>query len=423
MALEVVYLKPEELKVYEKNARHHETLDVDAIAASIEQFGMNDPIGIWSNENIIVEGHGRLLACKKLNMPKVPCIRLDHLTDEQRKAYALAHNKTAELSSWDFDLLQAELDTLKDSFDMSDFGFETEDEDDLEVKEDDYDPIIPEEPNSKPGEIYKLGNHYLMCGDSTSFDDVSKLLRASGVEEPIEVDLFYTDPPYNVNVENSEGMKIANDDLDDISFKNLLDKAFENASRFLKPGGSFYVWHGDSERVNFQTYLERYSLWVKQCLIWVKNGFNFGRQDYKWQHEPCLYGWKFGNGHYFVPEYNHPTVIEDSVDLDKMKKDELKALCESLLKASIPSSIIHEDKPLKNDLHPTMKPLTICGLMIHNSSRSGENVLDLFGGSGSTLIACEQLKRNCYMMELDPAYVDVIIDRWEKFTGGKAEKL
>ena len=158
-------------------------------------------------------------------------------------------------------------------------------------------------------------------------------------------------------------------------------------------------------------------------MLWVKNGFNFGRQDYKWQHEPCLYGWKFGDGHYFVPEYNHPTVIEDSLDLEKMKKDDLKKLCESLLAASIPSSVIHENKPLKNDLHPTMKPLAICGLMIHNSSRKGEVVLDLFGGSGSTLIACEQLSRSCYMMELDPAYVDVIIDRWEKFTGRKAEKL
>ena len=422
MELKIEYLPVDSLKPYDKNARKHESLDIDAIVSSIQDFGMNDPIGIWSKDNIIVEGHGRLLACKKLGMKEVPCIRLDHMSDEERRAYALAHNKTAELSSWDFDKLKEELDSLNDLFDMDSFGFEIEEED-SDVEEDNFDPVVPDEPNSKLGEIYKLGDHYLMCGDSTSFDDVTNLLRASGSDDPLDVDLFYTDPPYNVNVHNSEDMTIANDDLDDEDFKKLLDKAFENASIVMKPGGAFYVWHGDSERVNFQTYLERYNLFVKQCLIWVKNGFNFGRQDYKWQHEPCLYGWKYGDGHYFVPEYNHSTVIEDSLDLEKMKKDDLKKLCESLLAVSVPSTVIHEDKPLKNDLHPTMKPLAICGLMIHNSSRKGDVVLDLFGGSGSTLIACEQLGRSCYMMELDPAYVDVIIERWEKFTGRKAVKL
>lgn len=152
-------------------------------------------------------------------------------------------------------------------------------------------------------------------------------------------------------------------------------------------------------------------------MIWVKNGFNFGRQDYKWQHEPCLYGWKDGAGHYFVPEFNHPTVIEDELDFKKMKKEDLVDLCQRLLATNVPSTVIHEDKPIKNDLHPTMKPLSICGLMIHNSSRKDDIILDLFGGSGSTLIACDQLHRKCRMIELDPKYVDVIVRRYIKFKG------
>jgi DNA modification methylase len=170
--------------------------------------------------------------------------------------------------------------------------------------------------------------------------------------------------------------------------------------------------------MNFQSSLESKGLVVKQCLIWVKNSFNFGRQDYKWQHEPCLYGYKEGAGHYFVPEYNHPTVIEDNLDLDKMKKEDMRVLLEKFLSA--PTSVIHENKPLKNDLHPTMKPVTMCAGMIRNSCRKGEKVLDLFGGSGSTLIACEQLSRSCYMMEFDPKYVDVIVKRFVKFKGSAA---
>ena len=237
------------------------------------------------------------------------------------------------------------------------------------------------------------------------------------------IDCLFTDPPYNVNVENSEGMTIENDNLENDDFVNLLDRAFDNACSVLKLGGTFFVWHGDSERVNFQLCLEKNNLIVKQCLIWVKNGFNFGRQDFKWQHEPCLYGWKPGAAHFFVPEYNHPTVIEDSIDFNKMKKEQLIELCKNLVEIKVPTTIIHENKPIKNDLHPTMKPIIMCSNLIKYTTRKNENVLDLFGGSGSTLIACEQLNRNCYMMEYDPKYVDVIIDRWEKLTGQKAVKL
>lgn len=182
----------------------------------------------------------------------------------------------------------------------------------------------------------------------------------------------------------------------------------------------FYIWHADSETVNFREQAEENGLIIKQCLIWVKNGFNFGRQDYKWKHEPCLYGWKEGAGHYFVEEYNHPTVIEDNPDYKKMKKEELVEILERMNMPNIPTTIIHENKPVKNDLHPTMKPLKLCGDMIRNSTKINELVLDLFGGSGSTMLACEQLNRRCYMMEYDPKYADVIIKRWEQFTGKKA---
>ena len=283
-------------------------------------------------------------------------------------------------------------------------------EEDKEVIDDDFDPIPFPTSNTKLGDIFILGNHRLMCGDSTLKENVDQLLDGD------VVDLFYTDPPYNVNVSNSQGDTIQNDDLPEDAFINILLKAFENGSSVLKEGGSFYCWHGDSERVNFQLCLEKHGLIVKQCLIWVKNGFNFGRQDYKWQHEPCLYGWKEGSGHYFVPEFNLSTVKEEELNIKKMTKEELVKFVENLL-ANIPSDVFHENKPIKNDLHPTMKPITLCGTMIHNSSRKGEVVLDLFGGSGSTLIACEQLGRNARLMELDPKYVDVIVRRYIKYMG------
>lgn len=256
-----------------------------------------------------------------------------------------------------------------------------------------------------------------MCGDSTSEEDVAKLM------DDKQADLLFTDPPYNVDISNSQGMKIENDNMDNESFKNFLHDAFKCANQSLKEGGAFYIWYADSEDINFRTACVDNDLLIKQCLIWVKNGFNFGRQDYKWKHEPCLYGWKEGAGHYFIEEYNHPTVIEDEINLEKMKKEEMKKMLEQLLADQTPTTIIHENKPLKNDLHPTMKPLKMCADMIRNSSKQDEIVLDLFGGSGSTLITCEQLHRNCYMMEYDPHYVDVIIQRWENFTGKKAVKL
>jgi len=409
--LKIEYVDIESIKPYKNNAKQHPQEQIEQIKRSIEQFGMDDPIGIWKDE--IVEGHGRLIACKELGMTEIPIIRLDHLTDEERKAYTLAHNKLTMNSDFDMDILNEEL-AMFDTIDMSEFGFELDfPTEEVEIIEDEV-PDIPETAKSKLGQIYQLGEHRLMCGDSTKKEDVDKLMADT------QADLLYTDPPYNVDVSNSQGMKIQNDNMDSDSFRQFLHDAFECASESLKPGGAFYIWHADSETVNFRTQCEENSLLVKQCLIWVKNGFNFGRQDYKWKHEPCLYGWKEGAGHYFVEEYNHPTVIEDEIDVDKMKKEELKKLVVELLEDERHTTVFHENKPIKNDLHPTMKPIRLCADMIRNSSKKGDIVLDLFGGSGSTLITCEQLGRTCYMMEYDPIYMDVIIERWENLTGKKA---
>ena len=409
----------DEIIPYENNAKLHPQEQIDQIKQSILEFGNNDPIAIDKN-NVIIEGHGRLLALKELGYKEVEVIKLEHLTEEQRKAYTLIHNKLTMNTDFDLDILQEELDKIID-IDMGFYDFELDIEIENPAEEDNYDvdEVLEkiEEPKTKSGDIYKLGNHILMCGDSTSEKDVEKLMNG------VKADLLLTDPPYNVNVSNSEGMTIENDNMSNAEFKVFLNAAFKNASNSLKEGGAFYIWHGDSETVNFRNACTDNDLLVKQCLIWVKNGFNFGRQDYKWKHEPCLYGWKNGASHYFVDEYNNPTVIEDNLDIDKLKKEELKSLLEELLNSQQAVTVIHEDKPLKNDLHPTMKPINLLSSLIKNSSRKEEVVLDLFGGSGSTLITAEQLNRKCYMMEYDPKYADVIIDRWETYTGKKARLL
>lgn len=417
--LEIEYIKIENLKPYEKNARKHQKEDVDTIKASIKEFGMCDPIGIWGEKNIIVEGHGRLMALKELGYEEVPCIRLDFLSDEQRRAYALAHNKTAEMSNWDFDLLDSELDNILD-IDMTNFGFEIEEEEpeEPEVTEDDYEVLVPEEPKAKLGDIYQLGGHRLMCGDSTKAEDVARLMDGDFA------DLVVTDPPYNVAIENSKGMNIENDDMESGRFKDFLTDCFVNLKRSLKAGGAFYVWYAFREHINFEQALNEAGLKMREQLIWNKNTFSLGRDDYHWKHEPCLYGWKDGEKHFFIDDRTQSTVFEDKgIDIKKLKKEKMAELLKEFLSDRCSTTIINEDKPSVNDLHPTMKPIKLIARLVKNSSRQDEIVLDLFGGSGSTLITCEQLNRSCRMMEYDPKYVDVIIDRWEQFTGEKAVKL
>lgn len=414
--MELKMMNLRDLKPYPKNAKKHPQEQIKNVAESIKEFGWQQPIVVDEN-NVIIIGHCRYQAAKLLKLETVPVHVAEGLDENQANKLRLLDNKTNE-SEWDLDLLLEQIPTLEfDNYEI-DWGIQEEEN---EVEEDDFDVDSAidgiEEPISKPGDVYQLGEHRLMCGDSTNKDDVDKLMDGKAA------DLLETDPPYNVNVSNSQGMKIENDNLTDFEFKAFINDAMENASRVLKPGGSFYIWFGDVEDISFREACFNNGLSIRQCLIWVKNAFVLGRQDYQWQHEPCLYGWKDGAAHYFVEDHTQATVIEDKPDINKMTKAELKATLKEMLDAKVPTTVMHADKPVKNTDHPTMKPLKLLGKQIANSSKKDELVLDLFGGSGSTMIASEQLGRKCYMMEYDPKYVDVIIKRWETFTGRKAEKI
>ena len=423
--MEIIYKKVQDLIPYVNNSRTHSEEQVNQICASINEFGFTNPLLIDEKDNIIA-GHGRLLASKKLGMEEVPCIVLKGLTEAQKKAYIIADNKMALNAGWDEELLKIELENLKElDFDLELTGFNVDELDDIfqvqeeqEVIEDDFDIEPPEEPKAKLGDIYQLGSHRLMCGDSTKEEDVAKLMNGE------IADLVVTDPPYNVAIENSQGMTIKNDNMEKSQFLEFLTKAFNCLNISLKKGGAFYVWFASREHINFETALNKNGLEVRQELIWNKNSLILGRQDYQWKHEPCLYGWKDGDSHYFIDDRKQTTVIEDKKpDIKKMKKEEMQKLLEEIYSDKTSTTIINEDKPSVNDLHPTMKPIKLIARQVKNSSKVGEKVLDLFGGSGSTIITCEQLNRKCYTMEYDPKYVDVIIKRWEEFTGKKAELL
>ena len=411
----------EEVIPYENNPRINKEA-VKYVAESIQQFGFKVPIIIDKN-NVIIAGHTRLLAAKKLGIETVPCIMADDLTDEQVKAFRLADNKVAEFSEWDMDLLLQELEGIE-SIDMTVLGFEPEIEelDTAEAVDDEFEPVVPEEPKSKRGQIYQLGRHRLMCGDSTKEEDVAKLTDGE------LMDLVVTDPPYNVDYGskaeaiNKYGYKfsdrhIENDYMPECQFIEFLDNAFKNMSEMLKPGGAFYIWHASITVFEFETALRLNNLKSRQQLVWNKNAIVLGRQDYQWKHEPCLYGWKEGAAHYFIGDRTLTTTIEDEpLDFDKMKKEELIKLLEETY-SQLETTVLNEKKPTRSELHPTMKPIPLIGRQIRNSSKPGQKVADLFGGSGTTLMACEQMNRKCYMMEYDPRFVDVIIERWEQYTG------
>lgn len=410
-----------DLKPYENNPRINEDA-VDLVAASIDEFGFKQPI-VVDKDLIIIAGHTRWKAAQKLGLETVPCIQADDLTPAQVKAYRLADNKVAEAAQWDLDALQFELEELDNmDFDMEPFGFETETFDEQIAEDDNFEAELPTAPMTRSGQLWLLGKHRLMVGDSTKRQDVEKLCSDA------TIDLVVTDPPYNIDYtgRTKDAMKIENDSWeDDEGFIEFLKIAFENMTEQLKAGGSFYIWYAPTQSKNFQEAAERAGLNIRQFLIWNKNTFILGRQDYQWKHEPCLYGWKDGAAHYFVNTRNLATVIEDAenLDIDSMKKDELKKLLKSILGGVHETTVLDEKKPTKSELHPTMKPIPLIAKQIKNSSRTGENVLDLFGGSGSTLMACEQLGRRCFMMEYDPHYADVIIKRWEDYTGEQAELI
>ncbi|MEF2572153.1 MAG: DNA modification methylase [Streptococcus salivarius] len=413
------------LTPYENNPRNNDEA-VEPVANSISEFGFKVPI-VATPDGEIINGHTRWKAAKKLKLKTVPVIIADDLTEEQVRAFRLADNKVAEIAQWDIELLLSEIESV-DNLDMTLFGFTDSDYtlDDFEdeetgtdISEDEIESEGDSVSSVEYGDIYQLGRHRLMCGDSTSAGDMKELVNGE------KIDLYVTDPPYNVAYEGKteEAMTIQNDSMDDASFRKFLRDAFEVADQHLKPGGAFYIWHADSEGLNFRAAVKETGWLLKQNLVWVKNSIVLGRQDYQWKHEPCLYGWKDGASHYFIDNRSLATVIEeDEENLKEMTKGELISYIKTMQENS-PTSIFYEDKPVRSDIHPTMKPLKLIARCVLNSSKKGERVLDSFNGGGSTLMVCEKTERIYYGMELDPVYVERTIKRWEEETGLKAEKI
>lgn len=385
--MEIKDLKITDLKPYEKNPRMNDNA-VPYVANSIKEFGFKVPI-IIDKKNVIVAGHTRYKAAKQLGLETVPCIIADDLTPKQIKAFRLADNKTAEKAEWEAEFLSDELKELLD-VDMGAFGFEDvldDLEEELEAQEDDYEMELPEDPRAKTGQIWQLGKHRLMCGDSTKKTDVLQLVGGC------KMDILITDPPYNVSYEGKtkDNLKIQNDNLNSEDFRTFLRDAFKNAD-VMREGAAFYIWYASSEAINFESACNDAGWKIRQNLIWEKNTFVLGRQDYQWNHEPCLYGWKDGAAHTWMSDRKQTTILKFN-------------------------------RPIRNDIHPTMKPISLFDYQIKNSTRSGDKVLDLFGGSGTTIMACEQNGRTAYVMEYDPKYADAIIDRWQTYTGEKAVLL
>ena len=386
--MEIKDLKITDLKPYEKNPRMNDNA-VPYVANSIKEFGFKVPI-IIDKKNVIVAGHTRYKAAQQLGLETVPCIIADDLTPKQIKAFRLADNKTAEKAEWETEFLSDELKELLD-VDMGAFGFEDvldDLEEELEAQEDDYEMELPEDPRAKTGQIWQLGKHRLMCGDSTKKTDVLQLVGGC------KMDILITDPPYNVSYEGKtkDNLKIQNDNLNSEDFRTFLRDAFKNADDVMREGAAFYIWYASSEAINFESACNDAGWKIRQNLIWEKITFVLGRQDYQWNHEPCLYGWKDGAAHTWMSDRKQTTILKFN-------------------------------RPIRNDIHPTMKPIPLFDYQIKNSTRSGDKVLDLFGGSGTTIMACEQNGRTAYVMEYDPKYADAIIDRWQTYTGEKAVLL
>lgn len=405
---------------YVNNAKIHSDDQVTRIASSIREFGFVNPVLIDKDFNIIA-GHGRVMAAKKLAMQEVPCLFVEGLSEAQRKAYILADNRLGELADWDMDLVKLELEELElADFDIDLTGFDiNEFLKPKEVVEVDV-PDLPEDPKAKVGDIYELGGtHRLICGDATLLSDVQKLTQG------LEVDLVVTDPPYNMayegagNTKDRASKRIMNDKMSPEDFRKFLTDVYLNYYAVMKDGASIYVFYKELGEGIFITTMREGGLTYKQELIWVKNQLVLGGSKYQSMYEPCLMGCKGKSIKIWNGKRKQRSVIEH---IDLMSEDELRTALLGILHEE-ETDIIRENKPLKNDMHPTMKPIKLLARLIQNSSNKGDIVLDLFGGSGSTLMACEQLDRICYTSELDPRYVDVIIERYETFTGKKAVLL
>jgi DNA modification methylase len=404
-----------------QNARQHDDKNLKAIMGSLKEFGQRKPIVI-TEAGTIVAGNGTVEAAKRLGWLDIEVVRVpSDWTDAQVKAFAIADNRTAELANWNSDVLNQQLDELEQAgFEVADWGFETPEVPivDVETFEDEV-PDFPDLPETEVGDVWKLGEHTLVCGDST---DANVLKLALDAEL---ADCVFTDPPYNVAYEGGtkDKLTIKNDEMSDEAFNNFLLGFYSAALKNTKEGGAIYVCYPGEHISNgaFGMQFTRAGWMLKQVLVWVKDALVLSRQDYNWQHESILYGWKPGAAHCWYGPFTNTTVIEPTkTDLAKKTKDELIDFITAGFEAS---TIIRERRPRRNDLHPTMKPIALVAKMLKNSCLKYDRVLDPFGGSGSTLIACEQLGLKASLVELDPKYCDVIIERWEKLTGQKAELL
>lgn len=377
---------------YARNSRTHSAMQVDKIAASIKEFGFLNPV-IIDSDNGIIAGHGRVMAAKKLGLTELPVVEASHLTDAQRRAYVIADNRLALDAGWDDEMLRVEFAELRDlDFDLELTGFTLDEIDALEpevleegLTDPDDAPAVADNPVSKPGDVWVMGSHRLMCGDSTSIEALEMLCGGQ------LVDMWLTDPPYNVAYEGGtkEKLTIKNDSMGDDQFRQFLRDCYVAADAVMKPGAVFYIWHADLEGYNFRGAAKDAGWTVRQCLIWKKSALVLGRQDYHWKHEPCLYGWKDGAGHLWASDRKQTTILEF-------------------------------EKPSRNGEHPTMKPVALFEYQLLNNTKGGDIVLDSFGGSGTTVIAAEKNGRVARLMELDPKYCDVIIKRWQAYTGRDA---
>ena len=401
---------------------------------SLTELGAGRSILVDRNGNVIA-GNKTQEAAIKAGIRKVRVIETDgtelvavkrtdiDIDSAKGRELALVDNLATQINlQWD----EAELEAMSEQFDdfnPDEWGLEldiagpaeeeTTEEDDFDEEKD------PVETICQPGDLWQMGDHRLLCGDSTKREDVARLMQGE------QAHLWLTDPPYNVAVQNSQGMTISNDNMASDEFRKFLRSAFDAANQVLVKGCPFYIWFASKEHINFEGALNDNGLLVRQELIWNKNHFILGRAHYQWKHEPCLYGWKGDACRYFIDKRNRASVIQDDqeINIDKMKAAEMRDLLHQIYEQRIPVSVIDCMKPNKDEDHPTMKPVRLFGYQVCNSSQPGDIVLDTFGGSGTTIVCCEQLHRKARLMELDPHYCDVIIARWEKLTGGKATKL
>lgn len=429
-----------DLVPYAGNARTHSDDQIAQIAASIAAFGFCNPV-IVGEDGVLIAGHGRLHAAKMLGMISVPAIVIDHLTEAQRRTLVIADNKIALNAGWDEAQLARELRDLGAlGIDLGLTGFSLEELDDLDVggldddagggpfavapdADDEAVPTLRKDPVSQHGDVWICEGHRVMCGDSCDAGQVRHLCGGP-------VDACWTDPPYNVSYETKAG-KIANDSMKDAEFRKFLLAAFECAFAMLRPGGAIYVAHSDTEGLNFRSAYKQAGFKLSGCLVWVKGSLVLGRSDYQWRHEPILYGWKPGAAHSWYGGRAKTTVFEikdaaplrisedGSIQFDLMGETYVISGTGMSIE-TVRQSIIRAEKPSRSADHPTMKPVALVREMVENSTRPGHVVLDLFGGSGSTLVACHRGARYARLMELDDVYTDVIIRRWQDLTGRAA---